>query len=184
MAAQHPFMVLGIEPYLTFYFQYLALQRYIRASNIYCLPFKLEELPQFSRYFDTIFCMGILYHRKSPLESLAQMAANMKPGGQLVLETLIIPGEETMALVPEKRYAKMNNVFFLPTLNCLHTWLRRSGFKDIHCIDVSPTTPREQRRTDWIQTESLADFLDPNDPTRTIEGYPAPVRAILLARSA
>jgi tRNA (mo5U34)-methyltransferase len=31
--------------------------------------------------------------------------------------------------------------------------------------------------------ESLSDFLDPKDKNKTIEGYPAPKRAIFLAES-
>jgi tRNA (mo5U34)-methyltransferase len=33
-----------------------------------------------------------------------------------------------------------------------------------------------------MTSESLAEFLDPNDPGKTIEGYPAPLRAVLVAR--
>jgi len=47
-------------------------------------------------------------------------------------------------------------------------------------VDVSPTTPDEQRTTDWMTFHSLKDFLDPDDPTRTIEGYPGPIRATLV----
>ncbi len=107
----------------------------------------------------------------------------LRRGGQLVLETLVLEGNDDLALCPDKRYAKMNNVYFLPTVRCLKNWLRRTGFSDIRCVDVTPTTSSEQRKTEWIQTESLTDFLDPADSTRTIEGYPAPVRAILVAEA-
>jgi len=125
--------------------------------------------------------MGILYHRRSPLDTLLQIHGMMVPGGQLVLETLVLEGEGEMALFPEKRYAKMNNIFFIPTVACLTHWLKRSGFDGIQCVDVSRTTTDEQRNTDWIDTESLPAFLDPDDPQKTVEGYPAPVRAMLLA---
>ena len=42
-------------------------------------------------------------------------------------------------------------------------------------------TCKEQRRTDWMRFESLRDFLDAEDPSRTVEGHPAPVRAVMLA---
>jgi len=100
-----------------------------------------------------------------------------------VLETLVLEGDEDLALCPEKRYAKMNNVYFLPTVRCLTNWLQRTGFANVRCIDVTPTTSAEQRKTEWIQTESLSDFLDPADPKRTIEGYPAPLRATLVAEA-
>lgn len=183
MLKDDPRMVLGIEPYLRFYFQYKILQHYIQADNLFCIPAKLEEMPDFSHYFDTIFCMGILYHRKSPVESLDAISQYMKKGGELVLETLIIEGEDDVCLFPKDRYSKMRNVFFIPTLSCLSSWLNRSGFENVRCIDVSPTTSAEQRKTKWIQTESLEDFIDPDAPSKTVEGYPAPVRAVMIANA-
>ena len=48
-------------------------------------------------------------------------------------------------------------------------------------MDIDITSVEEQRATDWMTYQSLKDFLDPNDPTKTIEGYPAPMRATLIA---
>jgi tRNA (mo5U34)-methyltransferase len=183
MAAQNPAIALGIEPYLTFYFQYLVLQRYARVPRIYSLPARFEEMPALHRYFDTIFCMGMLYHRRSPIDTLSEIRQNLRRGGELILETLVIAGEGDLALIPRERYAKMNNVYFLPTVSALSHWLERAGFEGVRCIDLTPTTSAEQRRTDWVQTESLADFLDPDDPGKTVEGYPAPLRAIILANA-
>ena len=181
LAARKPALVIGIEPYLNYYFQYLALSRYLALPGLYCLPLKLEEMPVMRGCFDTVLCMGILYHRRSPLDTLFSMRAMMADGGLLVLETLIVEGDTQMALFPEKRYAKMNNIFFIPSVKCLENWLRRCGFDHIRCVDVSKTTSVEQRQTDWIDTQSLVDFLDPDDPGKTVEGYPAPVRAMVLA---
>ncbi len=183
MAAQKPLFVMGVEPYLNFYFQYQALERYLGLSHMACLPLTYEELPEMRRCFDTIFCMGILYHRRSVLDSLAKIHANLVAGGELILETLIIEGDEDIALFPKKRYAKMNNVYFLPTVSCLGNWLERSGFENIRCVDISRTTQNEQKKTKWIDTESLEDFLDPENPLKTVEGYPAPVRAIMIANA-
>ncbi|MCF6179247.1 MAG: tRNA 5-methoxyuridine(34)/uridine 5-oxyacetic acid(34) synthase CmoB [Geopsychrobacter sp.] len=183
MAADQPQLLLGIEPYLTFYFQHLLLQHFAKTPNLYCLPVKFEELPSLKRYFDTVFSMGVLYHRRSPLDTLVEMQNCLRPGGELVLETLIIEGEEDLALCPKKRYAKMNNVYFLPTVSCLKNWLERTGFTNVRCIDVTRTTSGEQRETKWMQTESLKDFLDPDDPSRTMEDYPAPLRAIFVAEA-
>ena len=181
MAAREPALIIGIEPHLNNYFQFLALARYLPFANLFNLPLKLEELPTLKSCFDTVLCMGILYHRRSPLDTLLQIRERMVTGGQLVLETLVLEGEEEVALFPEKRYAKMNNVFFIPTVACLGHWLRRTGFGDVRCVDISKTTIEEQRKTKWIDTQSLEDFLDPEDPARTVEGYPAPVRAMVLA---
>ncbi len=48
----------------------------------------------------------------------------------------------------------------------------------------SNTSTDEQRSTQWMQFHSLAQFLDPQDPDKTIEGYPAPRRAIITANKA
>lgn len=182
MTAARPAMILGLEPYLTYYFQFLLLQHYIRAENLYVLPAKFEEIPPFTGYFDTVFSMGVLYHQRSPLECLQAMGRVLRPGGELVLETLVLDGGEDFALCPNGRYAKMNNVYFIPTVNVLKAWLIKSGFHQVQCLDVSATTPAEQRNTPWVNTESLEDFLDKNHPELTVEGYPAPIRAMLVAK--
>jgi tRNA (mo5U34)-methyltransferase len=183
MASYRPKMVVGIEPYIRFYCQYLALNHLIQLPNTYCIPAKLEEVPVFKSYFDTVFCMGILYHRRSPIDTLKVIHENMKKGGELVLETMVIKGDSDIALFPRDRYAKMRNIFFIPTVRCLTSWLKRAGFENIRWIDTTPTTLNEQRKTDWVNTESLEDFLDPDDPAKTIEGYPAPLRSILIAEA-
>ena len=133
--------------------------------------------------FDTTFSMGVLYHRRSPIDFLAQLKAQLRPGGELVLETLVIEGDENTVLVPTDRYAKMRNVWFIPSTAALKLWMERVGFKDVQIKDCAITTLDEQRRTDWMENESLVDFLDPNDTSKTIEGYPAPLRAILTAKA-
>ena len=181
MQAQQPALLLGLEPYATFYYQFQLLAALAQPHNMQTLPLKFEELPLMAGFFDTIFHMGVLYHVRSPLETLKDLRRTLRRGGQLVLETLVIPGEDDVALTPRDRYAKMNNVFFLPTVKCLECWLERTGFTNIRCIDVTKTTEAEQRKTAWIQTESLADFLHPQDSNLTIEGYPGPRRALMLA---
>ncbi|OXE29836.1 hypothetical protein CA163_26525, partial [Vibrio parahaemolyticus] len=49
-------------------------------------------------------------------------------------------------------------------------------------VDENVTSVDEQRTTDWMTHNSLPDYLDPNDPSKTVEGYPAPRRAVLVAR--
>jgi len=184
MAAGQPRLALGVEPYLTYFAQYLFLQNFIRHPKIFSLPLKLEQLPPMPAAFDTLFCMGILYHTRNPLGMLARMRRLLAPGGELVLETLVIEGPANHSLCPPGRYAKMANVWFIPTVTVLFHWLERSGFRHIRCIDVTPTTTVEQQRTRWMPFESLGDFLDSEDSRRTIEGHPAPQRAIVLAQSA
>jgi tRNA (mo5U34)-methyltransferase len=173
--------VLGIDPTLLYFFQYLALHRYAVQVPVWYAPVRLEEMPMGAGCFDTVFSMGVLYHRRSPLDHLLELFGALRPGGQLVLETLVIEGNEQAVLIPEDRYAAMRNVFFLPSASLLERWLRRSGFIDVRTVDVSVTTVSEQRPTDWMTFQSLRDFLDPEDPSRTVEGYPAPRRAALVA---
>ncbi len=127
--------------------------------------------------------MGVLYHRRSPLHHLTELRMHMRSGGELVLETLVIDGGKNEVLVPEDRYAKMRNVWFIPSCLTLESWLKRSRFKNIKLIDVTKTTSEEQRSTEWMRYESLIEFLDPNDSDKTIEGLPAPKRAIFLAEA-
>jgi len=174
-------LVLGIDPTLVFVMQYHVMQRYIGESNHYVLPIGIEDLPQNLMCFDTVFSMGVLYHRRSPLDHLYELRACLRSGGELVLETLVIEGEEGTVLMPEGRYAKMRNVWFFPSIATMELWLRRCGFKNVRCVDVSTTSLDEQRATEWMTFESLADFLDPDDRTKTIEGHPAPMRAVFTA---
>ncbi|MEJ2039376.1 MAG: tRNA 5-methoxyuridine(34)/uridine 5-oxyacetic acid(34) synthase CmoB [Desulfosarcinaceae bacterium] len=181
MHAAGPGLVLGIDPYRRYYLQYCLLQHYIRASRVFALPLGLEDLGFIESWFDTVFCMGILYHRRSPLDCLAQLRALLRPGGELVMETLVLEDEAEVCLCPAGRYAAMRNVYFIPSVSCLRNWLTRSGFANVRCVDITRTTLSEQRKTAWIDSASLESFLNPADPRLTIEGYPAPRRATLLA---
>ncbi len=79
------------------------------------------------------------------------------------------------------RYAQMRNVYFIPSAAALKMWLEKCGFIDVRIVDACVTSTEEQRRTEWMTTESLADFLDPQDQRKTVEGYPAPLRAVIIA---
>ncbi|MEM8497858.1 MAG: tRNA 5-methoxyuridine(34)/uridine 5-oxyacetic acid(34) synthase CmoB [Pseudomonadota bacterium] len=181
MAGAGAALTIGIEPSPLFVMQYWALQRYIRNPRVWVVPQRMEQVPVNLKAFDTVFSMGILYHRRSPFEHLQALRDSLRPGGQLVLETLVIDESEGDCLVPEKRYAKMGNVWFIPSVRSLQTWLRKMRFKDVAISDVSVTTSEEQRSTEWMRFESLQDFLDAKDTSKTIEGYPAPRRAVLTA---
>ena len=174
--------VVGVDPNWLFFCQFLAMQRYLPDLPAWHLPLALEELPAKLEGFDTVFSMGVLYHRRSPIDHLLALKDCLQRGGELVLETLVVEGDERTVLVPEDRYAQMRNVWFLPSVPALELWLRRAGFVDVRCVDVSVTSVEEQRQTDWMRFQSLPDFLDPADHSRTVEGLPAPTRAVILAR--
>lgn len=174
-------LVLGVDPTLRYVMQYFALSRLLGPTANLVLPLTLEALPTGNQGFDTVFSMGVLYHRKDPMEHLARLRSHLAPGGQLVLEGLVIEGGPGEVLRPDGRYAKMRNVHALPSCPTLEGWLGEAGYRNIRLLDLGPTRSDEQRRTPWMRFESLADFLDPDDADRTIEGHPAPLRAIMLA---
>ncbi|MFJ4588154.1 tRNA 5-methoxyuridine(34)/uridine 5-oxyacetic acid(34) synthase CmoB [Pseudomonas moraviensis] len=174
--------VIGVDPNWLFFCQFQAVQRYLSEPNAWHLPFPFEDLPANLEGFDIVFSMGVFYHRRSPIEHLLALKDCLVKGGELVLETLVVEGDKHQVLVPEDRYAQMRNVWFLPSVPALELWLRRAGFTDIRCVDVSTTTVEEQRGTEWMKYQSLSDFLDPADHSKTIEGLPAPMRAVIVAK--
>lgn len=177
MAAYQPQVLLGIEPGILQNVQFWSIQKYTQTMAT-MLPLKIQQLPQHFPYFDVVFSMGVLYHRKSPIGHLEHLKQLLRPGGELVLETLVIPGDEQTCLVPEDRYAQMRNVWFLPSVKMLCGWLQRIGFKQITVIDESNTLNTEQRTTQWMRFHSLINFLNA-DQTKTIEGYLPPRRVII-----
>jgi tRNA (mo5U34)-methyltransferase len=183
MAGDGAQLVVGIDPTMLFVFQFLALNHFLAVSSVNVLPLRLQEIPDARKFFDTTFSMGVLYHQRKPLEHLAQLRATLRPGGELVLETMILPGAESLVHEPEGRYARMRNVWHLPTAAALEDWLQQAGFQDIRMAAVTPTTVSEQRSTEWMPFESLAEALAVDDPSRTIEGLPAPTRALLTCKS-
>jgi len=181
MLAQSPALVLGIEPSVLFNLQFQALQHYLQRDDIDMLPIGVEDMPDGLNWFDTVLSMGVLYHRRSPIDHLYQLKSFLREGGELCLETLVIAGSEGQLLVPEKRYARMRNVWFIPTTAELLLWLRRTGFVNVRVVDETDTGIDEQRSTDWMQFESLQQSLDKDNPALTVEGLPAPRRAVILA---
>jgi tRNA (mo5U34)-methyltransferase len=175
--------VVGIEPGLLYATQFYAIKHYMgKTVPVDILPITFEAFPDDTNCFEAVLSMGVLYHRRSPFDHLFKLRSCLKDAGELILETLIIDGKDGEILVPEGRYARMRNVWFIPSCPTLALWLKKSGFRDVRLVDVTQTTPNEQRRTEWMTFESLADFLDPQDIGKTIEGYPAPKRAVFLAR--
>ena len=174
-------LVIGIDPLLLNLIQFQVIKTLYGAAPVHVLPLGIETLPTGLKLFDTVFSMGVIYHRRSPIDHLLELRDCLKSGGELVLETLIIEGEVGETLIPEDRYANMRNVWFIPTVETLKTWLRRCRFQNIRVIDITPTSIEEQRSTEWMPFHSLSDFLDTDHPELTIEGLPAPKRAIVIA---
>ena len=176
-------VVVGVDPTLAYVAQWAALEALGAPLPIVVVPVGVEHL-EFSRpTFDCVLSMGVIYHRRSPLDHLLQLRNLLVEDGLLVLESLVAEGPPGYSLVPAGRYAGMRNVWFIPSTGTLQQWLQRCGFELVRVLDESWTTAAEQRTTPWSGRHSLSDVLDPKDPRRTVEGHPAPRRAALLARA-
>ncbi len=176
--------VIGIDPSPRFIVQFHMIKHFAGADYpIDVLPIGIEDVPEKVQAFDTVFSMGVFYHRRSPMDHLLELKNTLRPGGQLVLETLVIEGKLGDVLVPEDRYGKMNNVWFLPSCDTMLSWLRKMGFNNPRVVDVCPTTTEEQRSTEWMRFHSLPEFLHPENPSLTAEGHPAPIRAVFVAEA-
>ena len=181
--------VIGIDPMVLYVMQFQAIKALLGAAAapfapaVHLLPVGIEALPEKSAAFDSVFSMGVLYHRRSPFDHLYELRHALHSGGELILETLVIDGAFDEVLVPQDRYAQMRNVWFIPSVLTLESWLKKVKFRNVRLVDVTATTVEEQRSTEWMTFNSLADFLHPDDPRRTIEGHPAPLRAIFVAEA-
>lgn len=176
-------LVLGVDPTLVYVMQWLACRHFAGELPNFVLPLRAGELPDGEPGFDTVFSMGVLYHRKDPGGHLRRIRHLVRGGGALVLETLVLPpGRELELLKPGGRYARMPNVWALPGTDRLLEWVESAGYRQAEVVDVTATRIEEQRSTAWMRFESLEQALDPQDPSRTVEGLPAPVRAVVIAR--
>ncbi|MBL6990135.1 MAG: tRNA 5-methoxyuridine(34)/uridine 5-oxyacetic acid(34) synthase CmoB [Bacteriovoracaceae bacterium] len=184
MMAQNPKLIMGFDPTIRYYVQFKLLQHLAQIPSMHFELFGIEHLSHFRTFYDVIFSMGIIYHHRHPIQQLLDMHNALRPGGQLILETMGIPGSDSIALCPADRYAKMPNTWFIPTLPCLINWVKRTYFVDIEVISDTQLTSSEQRLTKWCPApyQSLNDFLDPSDQNLTLEGYPAPRRFCIAAR--
>ncbi len=180
MAQENATQVIGIDPTALFFYQFHCFKRYLPTINVHYLPLGIEDLPA-TNCFDTVFSMGVLYHRLDPLLFLKQLKQQLVKGGQLVLETLVVDGNQQQVLMPGERYAQMRNVYFIPSCEAMLVWLKKVGFNDPKLVDMNTTTTDEQRTTEWMPNHSLSNFLDPEDKAKTIEGYPSPKRATFVA---
>ncbi len=78
-------LVIGIDPTLLFVMQYNAIRHFMTDQGVYVLPLGIQELPPGTEAFDTVFSMGVLYHRRSPIDHLLELKGCLRGGGELVL---------------------------------------------------------------------------------------------------
>jgi len=175
MQEDAPAKLVGFDPSALYKTQFDFINHFAKTEIVYEL-LGVEHLPQYEEKFDTIFCLGVLYHRSDPVAMLKQLYKGLESSGEVYLDTFMIDGEEEICLSPAGAYSKIPNIYFVPTVPALRNWCLRAGFSGFELLETSVTTPEEQRKTEWIEGQSLEDFLDPEDPSKTVEGYPAPKR--------
>ncbi len=180
MLSQKPKRLIGFDPAPLYYLQFQFINRFVK-SNIEYELLGVEHIPLYKDIFDTLFCLGVLYHRSDPISTLKSLYKGLKKGGELFLDTFMIEGDGAYALCPEKRYSKIPNIYFIPTKKTLKGWCYRAGFKSVEILEIKKSDKNEQRKTKWINSESLEDFLDKDNPDLTVEGYPAPIRIYIKA---
>jgi len=180
MLEEKPKRLVGFDPSAIIYSQFQFINHFAKTDIIYEL-LGVEHIEYYEHRFDTIFCLGVLYHRADPIGMLKSIFKGLNNGGELILDTFMIDGDDEIVLTPKGRYSKIPNIYFIPTVNALKNWCYRAGFSEIEILDIKKTDLNEQRKTEWIDHQSLEDFLDPNDNNLTIEGYPAPKRVYIKA---
>ncbi len=183
MQTHTPKKLVGFDPSAIYYSQFQFIDRFVNSNIVYEM-LGVEHVEFYEHKFDTLFCLGVLYHRPDPVSMLKSLFKGLNKGGELILDTFMIDGEEEVCLTPKERYSKISNIYFIPTVNALKNWCYRAGFDNVEILEIKKTDLNEQRKTEWIATQSLEDFLDPNDPDRTVEGYPAPKRVYIKAHKA
>ena len=181
MLSQHPKKLVGFDPSALYKTQFDFINHFVKSPIVYEM-LGVEHLPFYEHKFDMLFCLGVLYHRSDPVQTLKSLYQGLNPNGELILDTFMIDGEMPVALCPSKSYSKIPNVYFVPTISALSNWLERAKFRDIEVLEIKKTDANEQRKTDWIYGESLEHFLDPTNPEHTIEGFPAPKRVYVKAK--
>ncbi|MFT7859375.1 MAG: tRNA 5-methoxyuridine(34)/uridine 5-oxyacetic acid(34) synthase CmoB [Sulfurimonas sp.] len=175
MQEDEPKLLVGFDPSPLYKTQFDFIDRFVQSGIVYEL-LGVEHLEFYEEKFDTIFCLGVLYHRSDPVAMLKSLYKGLEKQGEVILDTFYIDGEQEFALCPESSYSKIPNIYFVPTIKALKNWCVRAGFSEFEVLETSVTDEGEQRKTEWIEGQSLEHFLDPNDKTKTVEGYPAPQR--------
>jgi len=175
MQEDSPAKLVGFDPSALYKTQFDFINHFVKSDIVYEL-LGVEHLPFYEEKFDTIFCLGVLYHRSDPVAMLKALYKGLDKEGEVILDTFMIDGDEEICLTPQGSYSKIPNIYFVPTIPALKNWCLRAGFKSFEVLETSLTSTDEQRKTEWIEGQSLEDFLDPVDSSKTVEGYPAPKR--------
>ena len=177
LADYDPKCIVGIDPNYKAWLEFLFFQKYVQSDKLVFELMDGECMDKYSGMYDTVFCLGVLYHTTDPIGMLRKIWQSMKPNGQLIVDCQGIAGDDAVALFPKGKYSNAKGIWFLPTVTTLKNWLVRSNFAKIEVFFSEPLSTEEQRANpEWANVKSLNDALDPTDKARTVEGYPAPHR--------
>lgn len=175
MLELEPKSIVGFDPSVLSFLQFSFINHFVK-SNIKFELLGVQDLPNYNIKFDTILCLGVLYHRSDPIKTLKELKSSLNKGGEVFIDNMFIQRDDEFVLSPKSTYSKIPNIYFIPSIKALRNWCERAKFKTFDILSIKNTDFNEQRKTQWIYGESLENFLDPNDPELTIEGYPAPKR--------
>lgn len=178
MAEHQPSAVYGFEPVAKNFYNFQVLNSFFKQSMLHYELLGVEHTHFFPNAFDSIFCLGILYHHTDPIGLLRKLKLSLRKGGSLFIDCQGIAGDDPVAYVPQGKYAGARGIWFLPTLSCLTNWIRRAGFQSVEVIYSDQLDVKEQRASSWAPIKSLSEFLTPC-LSKTIEGHPAPHRFYL-----
>ena len=178
----NPSKIIGLDPSQVAIYQYFCVQKYYKEKSIHFLPLGWDACEYIQNHFHLILCMGVFYHQQDPINMLKTIKKSLTKNGELILETLIINVKKEYILFPKSRYAKMRNIYYIPSITALENMIKKAGFKDIKILNINQTSIREQRSTKWTFQESLKDFIDPKNKNKTIEGYPSPKRIMIRCK--
>ena len=180
MLKENPNLILGLDPTIRYYLQFIFLSKNLDYKNLFFELMGFKELHFFKGIFDLVLCLGILYHHQDPIYILKEIHQSLKKNGKVIIDCQGIKGEKDIALFPKRTYAAKKGFWFLPTLNCLKNWIKRSGFQDYEVIFCEKLDwNKEQRKSQHSPFNSLKEGL--LNEEATIEGYSVPVRFYLIA---
>ena len=77
MLGEQASLVVGIDPTELFFYQFQIFKKYMPQHRVHYAPIGIEDMPNLNG-FDSVFSMGVLYHRRDPIEFLYQLKNQLK----------------------------------------------------------------------------------------------------------
>ncbi|MEK6658284.1 MAG: tRNA 5-methoxyuridine(34)/uridine 5-oxyacetic acid(34) synthase CmoB, partial [Campylobacterota bacterium] len=100
MQEDSPKLLVGFDPSPLYKTQFDFINHFVKSDIVYEL-LGVEHLEFYEEKFDTIFCLGVLYHRSDPVGMLKSLYKGLDNVGEVILDTFYIEGDNEMCLCPE-----------------------------------------------------------------------------------